>query len=78
MTCVVSSEWVVGIGFREDCIDLAESDVVVVVVVIVVIVVIGADARIVETSVDVILHRKGAKAKGVSTVEIGYNQRVEG
>ena len=76
MTCVVFSEWVVGYGFREGCIDLAESDVVVVVVVVVV--VIGADARIVETSVDVVLHRKGAEAKGVSTVEIGYNQWVEG
>lgn len=72
MTCVVFSEWVVGLGFREGCIDLAESDIVVVVVVI------GADARIVETSVDVVLHRKGAEAKGVSTVEIGYNQWVEG
>lgn len=70
MTCVVFSEWVVGLGFREGCIDLAESDIVVVV--------IGADARIVETSVDVVLHRKGAEAKGVSTVEIGYNQWVEG
>lgn len=73
MTCVVFSEWVVGLGFREGCIDLAESDIVVVVVVI-----IGPDARIVETSVDVVLHRKGAEAKGVSTVEIGYNQWVEG
>lgn len=73
MTCVVFSEWVVGLGFREGCIDLAESDDIVVVVVI-----IGADARIVETSVDVVLHRKGAEAKGVSTVEIGYNQWVEG
>lgn len=71
MTCVVFSEWVVGLGFREGCIDLAESDIVVVVV-------IGADARIVEMSVDVVLHRKGAEAKGVSTVEIGYNQWVEG
>lgn len=77
MTCVVSSEWAVGVGFREGCIDLAESDFVVVVVVVAVII-IGADARIVETSVDVVLHRKGAKAKGVSTVEIGYNQWVEG
>lgn len=50
---------------------MAESDVVVVVI-------IGPDARIVETSVDVVLHRKGAEAKGVSTVEIGYNQWVEG
>lgn len=75
MTCVVSSEWVVGVGFREGCIDLAESDVVVVVVVVFI---IGADARIVETSVDVVLHRKGAEAKGVSTVEIGYDQWVEG
>lgn len=71
MTCVVSSEWVVGVGFRKGCIDLAESDDVVVVI-------IGADTRIVETSVDVVLHRKGAEAKGVSTVEISYNQWVEG
>lgn len=75
MTCVVASEWLhgVGFGFREGCIDLAESDVVVVVVVI-----IDADARIVETGVDVVLHRTGAEAKGVSTVEIGCNQWVEG
>lgn len=71
MTCVVSSEWVVGVGFREGCIDLAESDDDVVVIIV-------ADTRIVETGVDVVLHRKGAEAKGVSTVEIGYNQWVEG
>lgn len=69
MTCVVPSEWVVSVGFREGCIDLVDSDVVVI---------IGANSRIVETGVDVVLHRKCTEAKGVSTVEIGYNQWVEG
>lgn len=69
MTCVVPSEWVVSVGLREGCIDLVDSDVVVVI--------IGPNSRIVETGVDVVLHRKCTKAKGVSTVEIGYNQWVE-
>lgn len=42
MTCVVSSEWVVGVDFRKGCIDLAESDLVVIVVIVVDI--IGADS----------------------------------
>lgn len=75
MTCVVPSERVVGVGFREGCIDLIEGDSVVVVVVDVV---IGADTRIEKTAVDVVLHRKGAEAEGVSTVEVSYDQWVEG
>lgn len=71
MTCVVSSEWVAGVGFREGRIDLVESDAVVVVV-------IGAGARIMKTGVDVVLHCEGAEAEGVCTVEVGYDQRVEG
>lgn len=74
MTCVVSSERVVGGGFREGCIDLIEGDSVVVVVDVV----IGADTRIEETAVDVVLHCKGAEAEGVSTVEVSYDQWVEG
>lgn len=75
MTCVVSSERVVGVGFGEGCIDLIEGDFVVVDVVDLV---IGADTRIEETAVDVVLHCKGAEAEGVSTVEVGYDQWVEG
>lgn len=75
MTCVVSSERVVGLGFREGCIDLIEGDSV---VVIDIDVVIGADTRIEETAVDVVLHCKGAEAEVVSTVEVSYDQWVEG
>lgn len=69
MTCVISLERVVSVGFGEDCIDLVESDAAAAP---------GADARTEKTGVDVVLHREGAEAEGVSTAEVGCNQWVEG